>query len=106
LKDGKAIYRLAKSYIKECRVFVVQKEGIVSCYEIPPVEFQINRKIGISGLKDATIRLYPGISDKVKVLNNAVYPYSDPQLPLVEGHEFAGKYYEFKNMNGTVELIW
>lgn len=50
------MYSFSKSKHRECRVFVEQSEGIVSCCEVPPVSVQYRRRIKVSGLKNATVR--------------------------------------------------
>lgn len=79
LRNGMAHYRMPKSYQEECRVFVKQDEGVVSCYEVAPVEWNVKRRIGINGLKQATVRIYPGADDThFEVVNNVVIPIINP----------------------------
>lgn len=86
LRNGMAHYRMPKSYQEECRVFVKQDEGVVSCYEVAPVEWNVKRRIGINGLKQATVRIYPGADDThFEVVNNVGYPYNKPSLERKKG---------------------
>ena len=59
--DGAASYRFARSEHRECRVYVEQSDGVISCREAPPVNVRFRRAIRIRGLKNATVTL---ISEK------------------------------------------
>ena len=107
LRNGIAHYRMPKSYQEECRVFVKQEKGIISCYEVAPVEWKVKRRIGINGLKQATVRIYPGVDDaNFKVVNNIGYPYNKPSLELKKGSDFSGTYYEFTDITGELIAVW
>lgn len=106
LKNGIAHYRTPKAYQEECRVFVEQQEGIVSCYEVAPVEYKVKRRIGVNGLKNATVRIYPGLDSEFKAVTNVGYPYNKPSLPLKKGTDFAGIYYEFTDITGELIAVW
>jgi len=107
LRNGYATYRFPKAYQEECRVFVEQQEGIVSCYEVAPVEYQIKRRIGINGLKNATIRIYPGRDDsRFKAVDNVGYPYKKAGLPYQKRTSQDGTYYEFTNISGELIAVW
>lgn len=58
IKDGCAEYHFPKAEHRECRVFVEQKEGIVSCRELAPVSVEYRRRIEVLGLKNATVRFF------------------------------------------------
>ena len=107
IRNGIAHYRMPKSYQEECRVFVKQEKGIISCYEVAPVEWKVKRRIGINGLKQATVRIYPGVDDaNFKVVNNIGYPYNKPSLKLKKGSDFSGTYYEFTDITGELIAVW
>ena len=107
LRNGIAHYRMPKSYQEECRVFVKQEKGIISCYEVAPVEWKVKRRIGINGLKQATVRISPGVDDaNFKVVNNIGYPYNKPSLELKKGSDFSGTYYEFTDITGELIAVW
>ena len=48
--DGRASYRFSRSEHRECRIFVDQSEGVISCREAPPVNVRYRRAIKIAGL--------------------------------------------------------
>lgn len=57
--DGESSYHFARAEHRECRVFVEQKSGVISCREAPPVNAHYRRAIKITGLSDATVYLFP-----------------------------------------------
>lgn len=56
LENGYATYNFPKAERKECRVFVEQQDGVVSCREVNPGSHYLRRRIQVSGLKNATVR--------------------------------------------------
>lgn len=55
LEDYSSVYHFPKAERVEARVFVKQKEGIVSCCEEAPVSGQYRRNIAVSGLDKADV---------------------------------------------------
>jgi hypothetical protein len=99
---------MPKSWNKECRVFVEQEDGIVACREMAPVEFNVKRKIGITGLRNATVRIYPeGGDEYYKAMpQNNHYPAEEIILESKKGSGFDGNYYEYTNVNGELVITW
>lgn len=58
ITGGCSSYRFSISEHRECRVFVNQAGGVVSCREAAPVSARFRRAIKIKGLKDATVTLF------------------------------------------------
>lgn len=56
--DGFSHYTFSRGERRECRVFVEQKQGIISCREMPPVNARFRRAIKVSGLEEATVYLF------------------------------------------------
>jgi hypothetical protein len=56
--DGYSVYHFGRSEHRECRVYIEQESGVISCREHAPVNMRYRRKILIRGLKDATVRLF------------------------------------------------
>ena len=77
LKDGAATYRMPRSWHKECRVFVVQKEGFVACAEHIAIEMSQRRNLLLSGLRNAIVRFLPeaGGADQVRFQHNPQHPF-------------------------------
>ena len=59
IREGQSVYRFSRGEMRECRIYVEMSDGIVSCRESPPVNVRFRRSIHITGLKDATVRLFP-----------------------------------------------
>lgn len=106
LENGYATYHFPKAEHKECRVFVEQNNGIVSCREIPPVSYYFRRRVEVSGLENATVRFLAEDyckNDFDAVLNSHVDMY-------FVGDEFEGEYveidgitfYEARNITGSI----
>ena len=55
-EDGFANYSFSRAELRECRVFAVQREGVVGCHDISPGSFYARRRIKVTGLQDATVR--------------------------------------------------
>ena len=56
MKNGYATYRLPRAERRECRVFVEQESGVVSCSELYPCSAVMRRRVRVGGLKNATVR--------------------------------------------------
>ena len=90
IKDGCSTYRFSRGEMRECRIFVEQESGIISCREAPPGNARFRRVIRITGCKGATVRLFtekgcecfaslykgcdhdPLFTDKFKTVNDEV----------------------------------
>jgi hypothetical protein len=107
LKDGYATYRFPKAWNEECRIFVEQESGIISCFEIPR-RYKTNRRVELSGLSNATVRFYHSRdeSSKLKAVHNVSYPFNggdiDPEVKL----DYMGHYSEFRNVSGYMVFAW
>ena len=109
IENGYATYRMPRSWFAECRVFVVQDESVVTCREIPPTEWGVKRKIGVSGLKKAKLRVYP--YSELSTLYDVSpgdnhYPDRRNALVSVRKSDTTGVYYEYENVSGSVTITW
>lgn len=59
LTEQGACYRFNRCEHRECRIFVRQNGGVISCHEAPPVNAKYRRSILVKGLKDATVCYFP-----------------------------------------------
>jgi hypothetical protein len=77
IESGHSTYFMPRAWHRECRVFVEQPDGEVSCVEQHSGEIGIRRRLLLRGLKDATLRFYPesGTAEKVTMLLNPAYPF-------------------------------
>ena len=108
LENGCATYHFPKSEHRECRVFVEQNDGIVSCCEVAPVSLQYRRRIKVSGLKNATVRFLAEeyCKDNVNaVLNSDVDAYFRTDKFESGYVEIDGvKFFEARNVTGSLVL--
>lgn len=106
ISNGFASYNFPKSEHRECRVFVEQNDGIVSCCETSPVSCEYRRRIQINGLKNATVRFLAEkyCSDNVHaVLNSKPDEYIEVEKFESEYIEIDGiKFLEVKNVTGCL----
>ena len=58
LRDGWSSYRLPRAEHKECRIFIEQESGVVSAIEDIHNSFKFRRRIAVSGLQNATVRVF------------------------------------------------
>jgi hypothetical protein len=108
LAEGQACYRPPRAWHRECRVFVDQREGELSCVEQHSGEIGVKRRMLLAGLKDATLRFYPEPS------RPRVTMRPDPREPFIEGpllacrvHDDAlGHYLEAEHVTGRVLISW
>lgn len=109
LKEGFATYRFPKAYQEECRVFIEQEDGIVSCFEVHSGEKGINRRIGLKGLKNATVRIYPpasALNDSFTAFLNSGYPYRKGAIECKMEEGDSSVNYIFKNISGQLIVSW
>jgi len=59
IADGMGWYSFDRTFHRECRVFVRQASGLVSCKELLHPS-DVSRRLQITGLVDATVTVYPG----------------------------------------------
>ena len=106
LENGFATYHFPKAEHRECRAFVEQNDGIVSCREIPPVSCKYRRRIEISGLKNATVRFLGEeyCKDNVQaVLNSSADAFFDVDSFESGYVEIGGvKFFEVRNVTGSL----
>ena len=109
LENGYATYSLPTAWNREVRVFVVQNDGIVSCKEMTSGELGITRRLQISGLTNATVRVYPnsGITDQeIHFYLNTSYPWRTGKLPFAKGEKQFGENYVVRNVTGELVVSW
>lgn len=110
LKNGKSVYRFARSEYRECRVFVKQDSGIVELKELAPVSVNYHRKLLLSGLLDATVCIFPekceGETLTVSYLGHFcdATPIHDTTFKRVEDEKY-GVYYKAENVSGERHIF-
>jgi hypothetical protein len=106
---GFSTYNLPTAWQKECRVFVEQDDGIVACKEGVSVQKGVSRRLVVTGLRNATVRIYPddNITEKELTIHlNADYPYKKGQVSFKKGDPKLGKYYIATNITGDLTISW
>ncbi len=102
IKDGFACYRFPKSEHKECRIFVEQGKGVVTCREEAPCSAQFRRSIGVYGLENATLNI---LAEDYCSENVSVYARreGDYMLDKIEGKYVTvgnDRVYRIENITG------
>ena len=108
LEDGYATYHFPKADRKECRVFVEQKNGVVSCNEVPPSSHYLRRRIEVFGLENATVRFVAEnyCKDNIVIKLNTKAPSRVITDPFESRYvtENGITYCEIINVTGTLTL--
>jgi hypothetical protein len=107
IKNGFSSYRFARSEHRECRVFVEQQSGVISCREQAPVNNYYRRAIIIKGLKDATVRLFGEPYCPIDASNSKSKLYRfvlDERFCEVEDPVY-GKYLLGEHIDGDIYFI-
>jgi hypothetical protein len=109
LENGFSTYHLPTAWHRECRVFVVQNDGIVSVKETYPGDAQVSRRVEIRGLKNADVRVFPDegtTKEKLQAFPGTSYPWKGEKVNVQQGEEKYGNNYLIKNVTGTLVLAW
>ena len=105
-KDGFGVHHFSRAEFLECRIFVEQNGGVVSCHDMATDSFFRCRKIKVTGLENATIRFFAPryCENNIEAMLN-----SDDTFALVsEEYEKKyvtdenGTYFEAKNITGKM----
>ena len=105
--DGKSSYRFSRGEHRECRIFVEQDSGVISCREAPPVNVRYRRAIKITGLKDATVCLFSekDCESTVSIARSTNYtPEFDPRFTTVYDEKY-GTYLKGEHIDGTIWFL-
>ncbi|MFC0319861.1 MULTISPECIES: hypothetical protein [Olivibacter] len=109
LHEGYSQYLFPPSWHRECRLFVTQADGLVSCKEIHSGELGISRRLKVSGLKNATVRVYPPEAIGKQEINfylNSDYPWKKGKIPVKKGDETLGHHYVIEDVTGDLVVSW
>ena len=107
MRDGASAYRFSRGEHRECRVFIGQESGVVSCREAPPVNARFRRNIKLTGLRDATVCLFPeeGCECAVSVYKGPdCTPEYDPRFTLMEDPLY-GPYLKGEHISGKIHFL-
>lgn len=109
LIHGSSSYTFPTAWHRECRVFIEQQDGIVSCKEMHSGELGISRRLKISGLKNATVRIYPPETTKHDAIHfylNSEYPWKEGKIPFKKGDQKLGHHYRVEHISGDLVVSW
>lgn len=109
LEKGAATYNLPTSWHRECRVFVEQADGIVSCREAHSGQKEISRRLEVSGLKNATVRIFPpdNITEKdLQVFLGASYPWRKGRIAFKQETATGARHFIVENVTGDLGIAW
>lgn len=104
--NGSAIYHFARSEHRECRAFVKQDSGVISCREMPPVNARFRRNIRLAGLRDATIRIFSETGCECAL--STADPNDSPKFYTgvkTVNDERLGTYLEAEHLNGDIYIL-
>ena len=105
--DGRSSYRFSRGEHRECRIFVDQKDGVISCREAPPVNAKYRRAIKITGLKDATVCLFSekDCESAVSIARSTDHtPEFDPRFTIVCDPIY-GEYLMGEHIDGAIYFL-
>jgi len=108
IRQGYATYRFPKAFFEECRVFVEQEKGIISCFEIPN-RYKAQRRIQINGLEQAVVRIYapvPLLPANFQAFLNTNYPFKTGKIEPVVKTSPSGDFFEFQDISGQLVVSW
>ena len=108
LTDGVASYRLPPAWRRECRLLVDQADGVVSCREEISGGIGVRRRLRVTGLKDATVRLLPPtIADGLTVQLDPPWPFVNGPFVVTEEESCSvGKCLVSKGVTGSLLVSW
>ncbi|MBL7965833.1 MAG: hypothetical protein JNK09_02475 [Prolixibacteraceae bacterium] len=109
LEKGNSSFVMPTAWSRECRIFVEQNEGIVSCKELHSGQVGITKRFQVTGLKGATVRIYPEdhvTAQSFHAYANSGYPWKTGQVSFTTGDEKLGKHFVVENVTGTIVVSW
>lgn len=109
LHDGFSVYSMPKAWHRESRIFLEQNDGIVSCQEMTSGVQRMKRCLRLTGLKNATVRIYPDDNVQEADLNvyvNTRYPWKSGRTTFKLGDKKYGKHYVVENVTGELVTFW
>ena len=109
LEKGNSTYIMPTAWNRECRIFVAQNDGIVACKELHSGQVGITKRFQVTGLKNATVRIFPGDKVTAQMFHayvNADYPWRSGQVAFKTGDEKSGYCFVVENVTGTFVCSW
>ena len=107
MSDGCSIYRFERGEHRECRIFIHQASGVISCREAAPVNARYRRAIKVTGLSDATVSLFSEAGCECAVSIASITdctPKYDPRFETVQD-EIYGNYMKGEHISGHIYFL-
>lgn len=105
IENGHSTYTAPRAWHKEVRCFVDQQEGSeVSCVEAISEYPFIERRLSLTGLKNATVHFLPANDRKVIMESGDLHFYNQNSLPY--SREDNGKRLVTKGITGKLTISW
>ncbi len=105
--DGKSSYRFNRGEHRECRIFIKQADGVISCREAPSVNARYRRAIKLEGLNDATVYLFSenGCESAVSTAKVTDFtPEYDSRFTTVHDEAY-GTYLKGEHIDGKIYFL-
>ncbi|MDB5263232.1 MAG: hypothetical protein JWQ14_2515 [Adhaeribacter sp.] len=109
LKNSHSTYPMPTSWNRESRIFVEQKDGLISCKELHSGELGISKRYRVNGLQNATVRIYADDKTTAADFNaylNTDYPWKKGKIAFKEGDPKLGKHFVVENITGSLVVSW
>ncbi|MCE5260156.1 MAG: hypothetical protein LLG44_14025, partial [Chloroflexi bacterium] len=106
LENGFSQYRMPRGWQRECRVFIEQAEGVVSCTEQCSVEVGIRRRMWLRGLRSATVRFY--LEPEADVVVQRIWRGDEAHdyYPFTTDRDRTGEFVLVNDVTGDLVLGW
>ncbi|EPR65160.1 hypothetical protein ADICYQ_5693 [Cyclobacterium qasimii M12-11B] len=82
---------------------------MVSFKELHSGQKGISKRYSVSGLKNGSLRIYPSdgvTAEELNVYLNSRYPWNTGEIPFTEVKNGNERYFEIKDVSGTVAFSW
>ena len=104
IENGYGIYHFPKAEHKECRVFVKQNDGLISCHEQAPCSAQYRRTITLEGLVNADVYFLAEnyCKDNIDIYSRRISDYYLDIVPYETIKTGVDTYIKISNFTGTL----
>lgn len=109
LENGRSTYSMPTAWNRECRIFVDQDSGMLSYRELHSGQKDISKRFEVTGLQNATVRLYAEdhvTPEMLRAYVNSRYPWRTGQVAVEAADDGFGKHFIFRNVTGTLTVAW